>query len=363
MTRQFELGVFLPIGRNGFFISERTPQYNPTFELNREISQIAEEAGLDYVFSMCKWRGFGGSTGFWDETLESLMLMSGLAVATERVKVIATVNPLAVHPAVAAKMIATLDEVSGGRCGINLITGASPGEYKQMGLWPEGYNMGRYHYADEWVNVVKSLWTQERVDFDGDFFKLEDCVSDPKPLQKPHPFLVCAGTSDEGFSFTARHCDYSFLGGGGIEDTKQLSLRMKSTARSMGREVKTATTLSIIQGDTDAAADELFDYYFEGADDAALDNIARLFGGQDRERQLKRERAKYIRESICFAGRPVIGGPETISRTLTDLHEQGEVDSILLIFPDYVQGLKAFQKSVLPLLEEERLGQETKAAV
>ncbi len=353
MSRNFEVGVFLPIGRNGFYISERTPQYNPTFELNRDISQLAEAAGLDYVFSMCKWRGFGGSTGFWDQTLESLMLMSGLAVATERVKVIATVNPLSLHPAVAAKMIATLDEVSGGRCGINLITGASPGEYQQMGMWPDGYNMGRYRYAEEWITAVKRLWTEDRVDLDGEFFTLKDCVSAPKPLQKPHPFLVCAGTSDEGFAFTARHCNYSFLGGGDIAGTKALSKRMKGMAREMGRNVKTATTLSVIQADTDREADELFDYYFEGADVMALDNIGRHFGSQDREREMKRERTKYIRESICFAGRPVIGSPETVAKTILDLNEEGDVDSILLIFPDYIQGLKDFQKSVMPLLQQE----------
>jgi pyrimidine oxygenase len=352
MDGQLELGVFLPIGRNGFFISRNTPQYNPTFEMNRDISVLAERAGLDYVFSMCKWRGYGGESGFWDQSLESLMLMSGLAVATERVKVIATVNPLTIHPAVAAKMIATLDEVSGGRAGINLITGASPSEYVQMGMWPEGYNMGRYHYAEEWLTAVKKLWSEDRVDFEGDFFKLVDCVSDPKPIQKPHPFLVCAGTSDEGFSFTARNCNYSFLNGGDIPGTNALSQHMKAMAAEAGREVKTATNIAIVLADSDAEAEDRFDYYQEGADIEALDNIHRHWGSQEREREQKQNREKYIRESICYIGKLAVGGPEKVAGRILELHQEGGLDSVLLVFDDYISGLQKFEKSVMPILRE-----------
>lgn len=359
MERQIEMGIFLPIGSEGFFISERTPHFSPTFEMNKQISQMAESFGFDYVFSMCKWRGFGGKTEFWDHTLESLTLMTGLAVATSRIKVIATVNPLCFNPAIAAKMIATLDEISGGRCGINIITGASPAEYQQMGIWPEGYDTGRYRYAEEWVTALKRLWSEDRVDYEGDFFRLRDCVSSPKPVQQPHPFLVCAGVSQEGFSFTARHCDYSFLGGSTTEETNAQSRRMKATARPLGREVKTAATLAVIQAESDEAAEALFDYYFEGADTEALANIMGAFGGQARE--ASRDRASRMRESICFAGRPVVGGPETIASTIRDLAVEGDLDNILLIFPDYIEGLRAFQRDVMPLLQEQGLRLPTAA--
>ena len=71
-----ELGVFIPVGNNGWIISKTSPQYLPTYELNRQISVLAEQVGFDYVFSMAKWRGFGGETRFWDYSLESTMLMA-----------------------------------------------------------------------------------------------------------------------------------------------------------------------------------------------------------------------------------------------------------------------------------------------
>ena len=52
-----ELGVFMPVGNNGWIISESSPQYMPTYDLNRQITLLAEEVGFDYIFSMCKWRG------------------------------------------------------------------------------------------------------------------------------------------------------------------------------------------------------------------------------------------------------------------------------------------------------------------
>ena len=64
MDKRLELGVFLPIGNNGFMISKTTPQYEPSFALNKDIAQLAETIGFDFVFTMSKWRGFGGETKF-----------------------------------------------------------------------------------------------------------------------------------------------------------------------------------------------------------------------------------------------------------------------------------------------------------
>ena len=59
---KLERGVFLPIGNNGFLMSRTAPQYSPSFAMNKEITLLAEKLGFDYVFSMSKWRRFGGAT-------------------------------------------------------------------------------------------------------------------------------------------------------------------------------------------------------------------------------------------------------------------------------------------------------------
>lgn len=77
-----KIGVFVPIGNNGWLISTHAPQYMPTFELNKAIVQKAEQQQFDFALSMIKLRGFGGKTEFWDHNLESFTLMAGLAAVT-----------------------------------------------------------------------------------------------------------------------------------------------------------------------------------------------------------------------------------------------------------------------------------------
>src|SRR5258706_7847759 len=74
-----QLGVFIPIGNNGWLISTTSPQYKPTFDLNLEVVQKAERFGFDFALSMIKLHGFGGPSQFWDYNLESFTLMAAVA--------------------------------------------------------------------------------------------------------------------------------------------------------------------------------------------------------------------------------------------------------------------------------------------
>src|SRR6201746_2733982 len=131
-----KIGVFIPIGNNGWLISENAPQYRPSFALNKQITLTAEKYGLDFVLSMIKLRGFGGKTEFWDHNLESFTLMAGLAAVTSRIKLFATCAVLTMPPPIAARMAVTIDSISHGRFGLNIITGWQEEEYRQMRIWP-----------------------------------------------------------------------------------------------------------------------------------------------------------------------------------------------------------------------------------
>jgi len=120
---EMKTGVFIPIGNNGWLISENAPQYRPSFALNKPVTLTAGQYGLDFVLPMIKLRGFGGKTEFRDHNLESFTLMAGLAAVTKRIKLFATCPALAIPPAIAARMSSTTDSISDGRFGLNLITG------------------------------------------------------------------------------------------------------------------------------------------------------------------------------------------------------------------------------------------------
>ena len=94
--------------------SEAAPQYLPTYDLQKSITVEAEKLDYDFALSMVKYRGFGGSTEFWDYYSETFTLMAALAETTEKLMLIATAGILSVHPQFAARMIAMIDDVSGG---------------------------------------------------------------------------------------------------------------------------------------------------------------------------------------------------------------------------------------------------------
>src|SRR3954469_4175266 len=138
-----DLGVFLPIGNNGWLMSTAAPQYMPTYELNRAVTLKAESIGFEFALSMIKLRGFGGATEFWDHNLESFTLMAGIAPATERIKLYASTATLTLPPAIVARMAVTIDSMAPGRFGVNIVTGWQKGEYAPMGVWPgDGHGLG-----------------------------------------------------------------------------------------------------------------------------------------------------------------------------------------------------------------------------
>jgi pyrimidine oxygenase len=346
MARAVEFGVFMPVASNGFLFSRHAPQYHPTFELQRRIAELTENIGLDFLFWMGKWKGFGGATRFWDHSLEPIAVASAIAACTKRLKLIATINPLLFHPAVAAKVIATIDDVSGGRFGINVVTGNTLDEIEQMGVVPEGYAEWRYEYADEWIRVVKALWSSEQVTFEGRFFKLTNCVSDPKPHQKPAPFIVSAGTSDEGVRFGARHSDSMFVGG-----RPAVAAKVRQFAAEEGRKVTISTNAFILPRPTDFEGETELALLRENVDSEAAMNVRRSF---DRDKRVSSEaRMAYMKQptTIGFiSGAPIVGAPETVARKLVDMIEANDFDAVQFVFMDYVNDLAFFGCEVVPIL-------------
>ncbi|MBN8900008.1 MAG: LLM class flavin-dependent oxidoreductase, partial [Rhodospirillales bacterium] len=210
-----DIGVFLPIGNNGWLISTTSPQYKPSFDLNKEVTLRAERYGFDFALSMIKLRGFGGPSEYWDYNLESFTLMAGIAAVTTKIRLFASVAVLTMPPAIVARMAVTIDSIAPGRFGVNIVSGWQEAEYSQMGLWPGAAHFAqRYEYCSEYVAVMKELWTTGRSDFQGQFFRMDDCRLLPMP--SAHVPIICAGQSARGMRFAAEYGDYNFVSGSGM---------------------------------------------------------------------------------------------------------------------------------------------------
>jgi len=354
-----EYGVFLPIGNGGWLVSTTAPHPDGSYEYNKTTAVLAEQAGLDFVMSMAKWRGFGGSTDHWGNTLESMTMMAGLAEATEKVKIWATVHANIHSPAIAAKMFVTLDQISNGRAGMNIVNGSYADEFEQMGLWDATMSKeARYQMVEDWTRAVTRLWTEDSVTMQSEFFSLDDCQSRPHP--RVQPTLISAGRSPRGRRFQAELCDGAFLSGDTMEELRDSSRDVHDQAAALGREVKTYAMLTVVMGDTDADAQKRVDVIGAGLDLEALANMRVSWG-------MPRDRATSWTQSAtgedAFQTPYVVGSADTVLSHINTVVEGAELDGLMLIFPDYHADLPAFGEAVLPTLRAQDAARQTSGLV
>ncbi|WP_459986858.1 LLM class flavin-dependent oxidoreductase, partial [Nocardioides sp. AN3] len=212
------------------------------------------------------------------------------------------------------------------------------------------YASTRYDVAEEWTKAVKALWTGEPVTFEGEYFSLEDCKSLPTPIREPHPAIVCAGMSERGMDFTARHGERCFITGTDFESLKSTGRRAKEVAKGVGTTIKTDTVLVLIIEDTDEEANAVLTNFRDGVDVDAWSNIFRIYS-KDVDGASSQTVLENARRDVFFGFLPVAGSASTVANILTDLVSGGDLDGLLLTFPDYLEGLRRFDQDVRPIME------------
>jgi len=353
-----DIGVFIPIGNNGWLISETSPQYMPSFELNKTVTQKAEAYGFDFALSMIKLRGFGGKTEFWEHNLESFTLMAGLAAVTSRIKIFATAATLTMPAPIVARMASTIDSIAPGRFGINLITGWQKAEYDQMGLWPgESHYKDRYAYLAEYATVLKELMETGVSDFKGKYLEMHDCRVSPRPT--PGVKIICAGSSDEGLAFTAQYADYSFALGKGTNTPTAfapVNQRLEAAKAKTGRDVASYILFMIIADETDEKALAKWQLYRDGADQGALAWLTNQAApnAQGGTSNTNTTQLSAPESAVNLNMGTLVGSYDSVARMLDDVATVPGTAGVLLTFDDFVEGVEAFGTRIQPLMKSRR---------
>ncbi len=348
-----EIGVFIPIGSNGWLVSTTSPQYKPSFDLNRAVTQAAERYGFDFALSMIKLRGFGGPSRYWDYNLESFTLMAGLAAVTTRIKLFASVAVLSIPPALIARMAVTCDSISHGRFGVNIVSGWQKAEYTQMGIWPgEEHFARRYEYCEEYVTVMRDLWSTGVSNHQGPYFKMDDCRLDPQPMAPIE--IIAAGQSNRGMRFAAEQADYNFLSGGGINTPQSLAPhveRLRAATTASGRTCGALALTMIIADETDELAMKKWDHYVAGTD---LEALAWRDGqaGQDVKAEAHSTVGRMVRsDRVPTNMLRLIGSYETVARLLDECAAIPGLQGVMLTFDEFVSGVENFGTRIQPLMK------------
>ena len=349
-----QLGVFIPIGNNGWLISTTSPQYKPSFDLNKAIVQKAEGFGFDFALSRIKFHGFGGPSQFWDYNLESFTLMSGLAAVTSKIQLFATCAVLTMPPPLAARMAVTIDSISHGRFGVNIISGWQRREYTQMGIWPgaEHYKR-RYDYCAEYVTIMQDLWSTGRSDRKGDFFQMDDCRCLPMPTAKIP--IICAAQSDAGTMYAAQYADYNFCASFGYNAPTAVApsvARLVAANKVTGRDCGALILTMVIADETDEAANAKWEHYKSGTDLEALayrDEQARDDPTTDVYAQPNRRHILGTNKLPTNQG-VLVGSYAHVARMLDEVSDVPGVRGVMMTFDDYLIGMEQFGTRIMPLL-------------
>ena len=178
------------------------PQFGYGYVYLRDVAKRVEAAGLESMWVSDHFMITAGAVDV--DCLEAWTLLTALAAETETLRFGAMVSCQNYrNPCLAAKMAATLDNISGGRVYFGVGAGWKEVEYKAYGY--EFPSPGaRVRQLDEAITIAREMWTKPRADFKGKYYSVNDAVSMPKPLQEPLPVLV-GGTGDQVLKVAAKH--------------------------------------------------------------------------------------------------------------------------------------------------------------
>ncbi|MDP9932784.1 LLM class flavin-dependent oxidoreductase [Variovorax paradoxus] len=351
-ANKLKLAVF---GFNGGAAFTNHPdRYVPTWESNVRIAQMADRLGIEGAISASRWKAFGRDGHYSGDLFETFTWAAGIAASTKRLCVMSTVHLSVIHPIIAARASATVDLISKGRHGLNLVCGWYPDE---MGMF--GSEMGdhedRYALAEEWVPLFDRLWKEEQsFDFSGKFYNLKKAIIQPKsPF--PRPVLMNAGGSERGREFAANNVDVAFIVPQDPRPEalkKQVDFYRTFAREKYGKEIKVWMSCYVVQRNSvQEARDYVQDYVVNHGDEEGLDSF--ISNNIGNAKNVPEGAMQQMRFAIAagYGGYPLLGTAEDISSTLSSISDAG-VEGVLLTWLDYEGGLKNFGDTVLPLLEQ-----------
>src|SRR5438105_109656 len=204
-----------------------------TIDQLRTIWKIADEGGFDHLWDFDHLASIGPA-GPDGPIYEGWAMQAAMAEATKRVRIgcLVTGNTYR-HPVVLAKLAVTVDHLSGGRLEFGIGAAWNEVEHEMYGIDGLYHRVGR---LSESLQVLKSLFTQEKTTFDGRYYKFKDAIANPKPLQKPHPPIWIGASGETTLRLAARHADVWNIPGGNPQEVSDLIGKFEDACGAVGRE-------------------------------------------------------------------------------------------------------------------------------
>jgi FMN-dependent oxidoreductase (nitrilotriacetate monooxygenase family) len=411
--RQLKLGAMVHGVGHGWG-EWRHPQARPnasvSFDFYKQQAQLAEAAKFDFVFIADSLHIHEKSSPHYLNRFEPLTILSALAATTQHIGLVATVTVSYTEPFQVARQFASLDHISGGRAGWNVVTSWLSGTADNFGKTKHPPHAVRYRIAKEHVEVVKGLWDSweddafaydkqsgefftpgklHALEHKGEFFSVKGPLNISRSKQG-QPVIFQAGTSEAGRNFAAQNSDAIFVSPEGFDDAHAYYQDLKQRAAGFGRDPQKLSILPGIRPIVGRDEAEVRSRYQQAVELVTIEDaivaLGRPFndhdfsqypldapfpelgdlgsnsqkGGSDRIKQLAKDEGLTLREVALRFSRPrrdFVGTPEQVADAIQKWFEQGAADGFIInsLLPD---GLQYFTELVVPVLQQRGLLRE-----
>ncbi|RXZ82953.1 LLM class flavin-dependent oxidoreductase [Paenibacillaceae bacterium] len=311
---------------------------------NVQLAQLAEQMEFNAMLFPVRYIGGIGGGDAASGQLDPLTITAALAAVTRKIHLISAVLPGFIHPVTLAKMGATLDHISSGRWHVNLVSGWFQEEQEMFGI-PWIPHEDRYRRSEEYLEVLKGLWTHDTFTYRGKYYDIQEGRIRPFPYQKPYPSIYQGGNSPEARSMAARLSDWYFLNGAPLTQLREQISQVKELAAAQGRTIRFAVNGFALARETEAEAQREYETIVEHADLSAI----RQF--QERAKGAKGMWSNAVSVSDFVANNEgfrtgLVGSFDQVSEKIAGLQEAG-VDKVLLAFRFPLEEMKPFRERVM----------------
>ena len=286
-------------------------------------------------------------------SLDAWSTAAALAAGTERLELMVAVRPTFHDPAVLAKQAANIDQISGGRVSLNVVSSWWRDEARRYGIHFDEHD-DRYARTAEWLEVVDGVWREPRFSYDGRYYKVEDTILEPKPVARPRPTIYAGGESEAAKTLIARACDAYVTHGDPPELVAPKVADMRRRREDAGRPpMRYGMAAYAVVRDSEAEARrEVARITNVAPGSPGYGNYQDWIANTQLERQVSLEDYSVSNRGLR-AG--LVGTPEMVAEQIVEFSKAG-VDLLLLQFSPQLEEMERFAEQVMPLCDGRAAG-------
>jgi dimethylsulfone monooxygenase len=308
----------------------------------KRLAQRSEQIGFDVT--LIAELNLNDIKGVEANSLDAWSTAAALAAVTERIELMVAVRPTFHLPALLAKQAANIDQISGGRLTLNVVSSWWADEARKYGVSFEQHD-DRYARTSEWLEVLDGVWSRDHFSYSGKYYRVEDNVLEPKPVSKPRPCLYAGGESAAAKDLIAEKCDAYLMHGDPPERVadKIRDLRQRRARHDLAPMKFGVAGYAIVRETEREAQDEVRRITDVKQSAAGYANYQQWLAGTQLEQQVSLEDYSVSNRGLRSG---LVGTAEQVAERLGAFAAAG-VDLVLLQFSPQAEEMERFGQAVI----------------